>query len=117
MNTTKPLIWKRADSTDRTKSGEMINCTGTSLLLALPSVSNEMVKAKFGKLPKGLTGKYSQSIEIINNLEEPSNAIGWTEGTGIYTLYTLYGEWRIGGFSENKYVKELSEFLFSYDLI
>jgi hypothetical protein len=59
---------------------------GTGLWFTLPTVTNAMVKAKFGT---GLAGqdleKYSDSIQIISEM------------TGIkYNLYKCYGVWRVG---------------------
>ncbi len=59
---------------------------GTGLWFTLPTVSNAMVKAKFGI---GLAGqdleKYSDSIQIKSDM------------TGVkYSMYKCYGVWRVG---------------------
>jgi len=59
---------------------------GTGLWFTLPTVSNAMVKAKFGT---GLVSqdleKYSDSIQIKSDM------------TGVkYAMYKCYGVWRVG---------------------
>ena len=59
---------------------------GTGLWFTLPTVTNAMVKAKFGTgMASQDLEKYSDSIQIISEM------------TGIkYNLYKCYGVWRVG---------------------
>lgn len=61
---------------------------GTSLLKAIKS-SNCRIKEVFGKLPTGLRQKYSNHLIVTHG------------DTGeVFTIYTCFGEWRVGGRSE-----------------
>jgi hypothetical protein len=81
----------------------------------LPGVTNAKIKSLFGKLPRGTghTNDYSDTLVIINNLEKPNPAQTFMDknASGIYTLYTSFGEWRIGGFDGNKYTTELKNYI------
>ena len=59
---------------------------GTGLWFTLPTVTNAMVKAKFGTgLASQDLEKYSDSIQIISEM------------TGVkYSMYKCYGVWRVG---------------------
>lgn len=59
---------------------------GTGLWFTLPTVTNAMVKAKFGTgLASQDLEKYSDSIQIISEM------------TGVkYSMYKSYGVWRVG---------------------
>lgn len=59
---------------------------GTGLWFTLPTVTNAMVKAKFGTgLASQDLEKYSDSIHIISEM------------TGVkYSMYKCYGVWRVG---------------------
>ena len=59
---------------------------GTGLWFTLPTVTNAMVKAKFGTgMASQDLEKYSDSIQIISEM------------TGVkYSMYKCYGVWRVG---------------------
>lgn len=102
------LIWR----VSKTK----INTMGSSRQIELPTVTNEMIREKFGKLPAGTAkhNKYSERLIIVNNLETIELAdkpVFSEKGSGFYTLYCANGEWRIGGFSKNKFTAQLVEFI------
>ena len=91
-----------------------INIAGTSLQLELPEITNADIKKLFGELPAGANAhtKYSdESIYLVNNIEKPVESIQYYDGRGIYTLYTLYGVWRIGGFPGNKFTQQLRDYI------
>lgn len=91
------LTWIRNDK---------IDYLGTCLDRRLPLISSETIKKLFGKLPAGTQPhskmKYSSTIVLYNNVE----------GTEIpYTLYTFYGEWRIGSHDDGKFADQLADML------
>ena len=84
---------------------------GTSFVTYL-DCTNEQIEKCFGELPEGLDEKYSESIVLTAEGEEVVEAKNIFDDTkGIYTVYALYGAWRIGGSSENKYTEELKQLI------
>lgn len=91
------ITWIRKDSLD---------ITGSCLSIELSDVTDETIKTMFGKLPKGTSAKnkYSDSIVIYND----------AEGTeAVYTIYTLYGIWRIGANENCKRDNQLAQTIIS----
>jgi hypothetical protein len=87
----------------------------SSLIKALPGVTNERIAELFGPLPDctNIGEKYFESIVLIHK-DEPyreSEKFFDSEATGIYCLYTSFGVWRIGGFSSNKHINELEQLI------
>jgi len=86
----------------------------TSFLRHLPGIKNETIKNLFGKLPAGCNEKtkYSGYI-VVTNEEEPIIEAKKNDfnGSGIYTLYCANGEWRIGGFENNKFTHRLAQLI------
>lgn len=86
------LNWQRLDDAD-------IN--GTSLIKILNRISSKAIQTLFGDLPAGhsnLMEECSDHIFLKNDREDL-----------VYTLYTVYGTWRIGGYMEHeKYAEDLA---------
>lgn len=89
---------------------------GGELLIELPGITNKRIKQLFGKLPAGtgIYNDYSDAIIISNNVEKIVSPTRFMDKNahGIYTLYTSFGEWRIGGFEKNQYVEELKSYIY-----
>lgn len=108
MTQTTPLNWKLNSEAP---------CTGSSLAKELPGVTNQRIQKLFGVLPSGVCAheKYSDHLVLTNEVEghhgETADVDFWNGLKGVYTLYTCYGEWRIGATANSKFVEELAAYI------
>jgi hypothetical protein len=93
------------------KINTKISANATALMIVLNDVTDYQVKSAFGKLPTGLKQKYSNQLVITHKDEKAIEETSCAEGTGIYTVYTCYQEWRIGGFITNEHMEDLASFI------
>lgn len=93
------------------KVNQNLSRRSTSFQTILEGVTNKDIKNLFGILPKGteFDEKYSEDIRLEYEGEHIQEAKSFwdDDAIGIYTLYTQYGIWRIGGFSDNQHTQEL----------
>jgi len=100
------------------KINESLLINGTYHLYTLRGVTNECIKNIFGELPFGCnhSNKYSEVLILRHEDEDVIEGTGsWDDGQGVYTLYTLYGEWRIGGFETNQHIADLIELIEDFE--
>jgi hypothetical protein len=81
--------------------------SGSSFLKRLDGITNETIQSIFGDLP--INGgnpsiKYSNDIRILVKGE-------------IFTIYSVWGVWRIGGYSdENQLCNDLFDFIINFQI-
>jgi hypothetical protein len=75
---------------------------GTHHIVSLPNLTSQKVKELFGKLPKGTgkNNKYSEAIVLEHESIKPIQGNYPKPGANLWTLYTSFGMWRIGGFEK-----------------
>ncbi len=97
------------------KVNQDLNTKSSSLQMILEEVTSETIKNLFGILPEGIEPDEKYSDRIILQYEgehvQEAKTFWDDDAVGIYSLYTQYGIWRIGGFSDNQHTQRL------YDLI
>jgi hypothetical protein len=78
------------------------SANGTSFIMPLGICAADLIAA-FGECPADIhpSNDYSESLHVEND-NEPGL---------VYTIYTRYGEWRIGGHDNGKHAGDLQRFI------